>query len=301
MSVKTQEEYEKDLKDKFPTANFTILEYSGLQKKMIIRCNDCGETRSFKRAAYLLPKQKFCSRCASSYYQAFSKICQDNLIAIESYNGVAKNAELKCLRCEKCFKKIPSNGVQKGQVLCPYCQSPSPAHQYIDWPKRIAEVFGEDNYQIVEDDFVGTDRIHIKHKCGFTFPTRIYDFIKGQGCPACSGHISKGALQICHYLDYHKIPYELEYPIQELGQRFDFWINNTIALEYQGEYHYRSSYGEERLQRVLELDQQKKLYCQLHNIPLYYITFKQQKQIEEILATLPFNDQPPGVNDENKL
>lgn len=284
MSNQSQKNYEKSLHEAFPFAHFTILSYGGNQSSpMTIRCDDCGRIRVLQRPDGLLRKQSFCPLCKSQYYQKFKKLCEDNQVELLSYDTVKTNAHLRCNKCGKDFVKQPTNAVQKNSLNCPYCSSKSPAHKYVDFQQRINDVFGNNEYKILEKDFVGADKIHIQHKCGFIYTTRVYDFLKSNGCPRCSGKRSKGVMKIIDYLMAHNIPYEMEYSIPG-NQRFDFWVKDSTAIEYQGEQHFYPTYGIENFKKTQERDLKKKKYCEENNIPIIYITYKQLNEIDEILS-----------------
>lgn len=91
----------------------------------------------------------------------------------------------------------------------------------------------------------------------------------------------------------------MEYSIPETRQRFDFWLYNSIAVEYQGEQHFYSTYGEEAFEKVKRNDQVKKEYCEKYNIPIIYITYKQIDQIESILTSLKSSTTSPMDVGEN--
>ena len=100
--------------------------------------------------------------------------------------------------------KSISNAINKKQINCPFCSSKSPAHKNVDYLKRIEEQYGKNEYEVLIEDFIGTDKIPIRHKCGFIFKTRINDFLKSQGCPRCAPRLSKGERTIIDYLTKNK-------------------------------------------------------------------------------------------------
>lgn len=278
-------EFESLLQKRFPNSNFTILQYTTKTGPGVIQCNKCGLVMSYKSIRTKLNKDKLCPRCETKYGSLFLQLCNDKNITILKWGD---NIHLPCLlKCNKCnaeFQRDIANTCSREQLNCPYCSSKSPAHKYIDFNKRIETVFGKNEYQILETDFIGTDKIHIKHKCGFIYTTRIYDFLKSKGCPKCNVKLSKGEKAIINYLMEHKIPYEYQYSISN-GQRFDFWINNQLAVEYNGEQHYYPTYGDEKLLETQNNDKKKQQYCIDHNIPLLIISYKQFDQISNILSS----------------
>lgn len=97
-------------------------------------------------------------------------------------------------------------------------------------------------------------------------------------------NISHGELKIKTLLENANIPFEKEYVIQDLyftspnnKARFDFFVNNKYAIEFDGEQHYRDlssrSYFRHNIDTIKEHDQIKNQYCKDHNIPLIRIPY----------------------------
>ena len=64
---------------------------------------------------------------------------------------------------------------------------------------------------------------------------------------------------------------------------FDFWVQNSYCIEFDGEQHFRPVDffgGEERFQRQKEYDLYKDEYCFINNIPLIRIPFTKLKTLE---------------------
>lgn len=59
--------------------------------------------------------------------------------------------------------------------------------------------------------------------------------------------------------------------------RFDFYINNSYVIEYDGEIHYESCnsgwYTQDRFEKTLKRDKEKNEYCWSHNIPIIRIPY----------------------------
>ena len=286
MSIISQQEFSKRIKTTFPTATFTILEYKGVRYPITIKCERCGLVRNIKNAYNILKKQKFCPRCDGKCVSEFIELCEKFQVKILEYGkSIKENTTLQCLKCNGVWEKSIGNAINKKQVNCPFCSSKSPAHKHIDYLKRIEERYGENEYEVLAEDFIGTDKIPIRHKCGFIFKTRINDFLKSQGCPKCAPRLSKGERAIIDYLTKKQICYEFQATIPETHQRFDFLIDNHIAIEYQGEQHFRNTFGDEgTFQAILANDAKKRKYCKENNINLLEISYKDFNKIDKILT-----------------
>ena len=95
---------------------------------------------------------------------------------------------------------------------------------------------------------------------------------------SCGCLYSKGELKISELLQQNNLLYQQEHTFigcrgasSEL--RFDFYINNSYVLEYDGEQHFKPIYGEERFKIQQKYDNIKNEYCKTHNIPLIRIPY----------------------------
>jgi hypothetical protein len=119
----------------------------------------------------------------------------------------------------------------------------------------------------------------------------------GNGCPKCKQ--SKGEKSIKYFLDKNNISHTTQYKYKDCVYKkelpFDFAVLNKDGLvkfliEYQGEQHFnkfRFINGDKNFETRQLRDKIKYNYCKEHNIPLYYITYKDN--IEEKLKELPFD------------
>lgn len=98
---------------------------------------------------------------------------------------------------------------------------------------------------------------------------------------SCGCLRSAGEFQIEQLLKEHSISFKREYEFEDLVDlaplRFDFAIYNkekmVCLLEFQGEQHWQQSNGFYN-EKLLQHDLAKKEYCQKHNIPLYFLYYK---------------------------
>lgn len=107
--------------------------------------------------------------------------------------------------------------------------------------------------------------------------------LSGHGCPICK--TSSGEREIHGFLEKNLYNFRTQYKFFDCANinllRFDFAIldNNKVKclIEYQGRQHYEPvDYfgGLEGLKNTRLRDKIKYNYCKEHNIPLYYITYK---------------------------
>lgn len=95
--------------------------------------------------------------------------------------------------------------------------------------------------------------------------------------------ISIGELKISQLLTEHNIPFETEKSFNDCRNpktnyplRFDFFVNNSYLIEYDGRQHSEADGGwGEVLKDIQDRDKYKELWCKEHNIPLIRISYKQ--------------------------
>lgn len=104
--------------------------------------------------------------------------------------------------------------------------------------------------------------------------------------------ISKGENKIIQLLTKYNIPFVREYKFSDLwlgegaGQRqarFDFYVNNTYLIEFDGIQHFKIGQGyfdnPEKFYRTQQYDTIKTNYCLEHKIPLIRIPYSQLEQL----------------------
>ena len=104
---------------------------------------------------------------------------------------------------------------------------------------------------------------------------------------------SKGELSIISLLNSNNISFETEKVMFKYstgyGARFDFYVNNSYLIEYDGETHYNHNlhgwHSQEHLLAQQERDAIKNQWCKENNIPLIRIPYTHLKDlcIEDLL------------------
>lgn len=106
---------------------------------------------------------------------------------------------------------------------------------------------------------------------------------------SCGCIKSKGETEIAHLLLNAKIPFETQktfencrFPNTNFLAKFDFYVNNSYLIEFDGIQHFKegSGYGwGESLEEIQKRDEYKNQWCKEHNIPLIRISYKQLGKI----------------------
>lgn len=95
---------------------------------------------------------------------------------------------------------------------------------------------------------------------------------------SCGCLYSLGQEKISTILSNNKIFFNTEYSFVDcLGNkrplRFDFFVSQKYLIEYDGEQHYRPTFGEQTFNITQKYDKIKNEYCKIHNIPLIRIPY----------------------------
>jgi hypothetical protein len=127
-----------------------------------------------------------------------------------------------------------------------------------------------------------------EHGTFFQSPKR---HLTGSGCSKCVS--SKGETKISSILDKNNVQYITQHTFKECKLKrplkFDFFlINNNIAIEYDGEQHFKplSIFGGEKVFNLQKIkDQIKNDYCKKNNIILIRIKYDENidEKINELL------------------
>lgn len=163
---------------------------------------------------------------------------------------------------------------------CPKCKNEyKPTTE--EWIERAKKVHGE------EYDYSKVEYIRAKTKVCIICPihgkfwqsplNHVFGKCK---CPQCnSNKRSKKEEQIAQFLDEHDIKYVREKTFPWLKNKatlfLDFYLTDyNIAIEYQGEQHYRPIEkfgGEKEFSEIKERDEKKKELCNEHSIKILYL------------------------------
>lgn len=131
--------------------------------------------------------------------------------------------------------------------------------------------------------------------CGVSTFASVNDLNSGhkQSCGCLS---SKGELKIGKLLKENNIPFERQKTFKDFYSennrpfRFDFWINDSFLLEFDGRQHFEGSEAKWKegltLEEMQERDRIKNDYCKKNKIPLKRIPYFELKDltIEDILS-----------------
>ena len=117
----------------------------------------------------------------------------------------------------------------------------------------------------------------------------------GHGCPKCRE--SRGEREIRKWLDQNDFAYKFQHRFPTCKRKhplpFDFVIeqrDKTIAIEFQGEQHYRpvgfGGNAKNNYQKLKDADLIKKVWCEKNNVQLVEISYQQIDQMPFLLERL---------------
>ncbi len=296
------EEYKNRIDMFFPDWNYEILEFNGYKQAAKILCKNCNNILIYKKACDISRKLNVC-KC----YHKFNNY-HEKLIYLGQVNGFTilhdePNNMIKTIRCDKCntimerslvsllntpFHCDKCNAYRKGQF-----------HYNIEEAQQRLDTATNNEYQLLQYNGINKEAVLRHLNCGFIFTIRDLNDIfigRNRGCPKCYQFKSKGEQKIAAYLDNKNIKYipqKTFTPLNKSKYRFDFFLPDyNLAIEYQGEQHYRdNSWFKDDLSTIQKRDQIKRQYCQENHINLLEISYKDYNIISQILDSR-FNDYP---------
>lgn len=112
---------------------------------------------------------------------------------------------------------------------------------------------------------------------------------QGQISCSCERWKSKGELKIAQLLLNANIPFETQktfencrFPNTNFLAKFDFYVNNSYLIEFDGIQHFDPKFGwnnPENFQKIQERDIFKTEWCRQNNIPLIRIKYNQYNNL----------------------
>lgn len=240
-----------------------------------------------------------CSYCSKRIKRTQSEYVEDlkninpNIKVIGEYVNLKTKIVHKCLKCGYEWDIRPDN-LLHGKQGCPRCSH----RARLTHDEIVAELNNTNPYVEMIDEYQGdTVKINFKCKhCGHIWKAKPNNIRNGKGCPVCKS--SKGEKEIVRILQLYNIDYKKEYWFKECKYihvlPFDFYLPKyNICIEYDGLQHFEpctfGGVSQNEAQKAFELtkikDNIKTEYCKNNNIKLIRISYKDYKDIENIILS----------------
>lgn len=286
------EEYKERIKKRFPEESFTVKEYRSLGEPAIIECDECKNQISVSKAGnFLIPTKAYgCKNCHGLWRDREKKLnaIKEKYDIIDTY--VKESHTYYIVECKQCHHRRDTTLANLTRHLDCGCQTGVKRNRTAEeFIQQVNEHSCEGSYTLISEYVNQTTKILLRHNaCGFIWSVRPSDVLNGRSrCPKCGRKESKGAKFITNELQSYGIIFDKEHQLDNSRQRFDFYIKtplHEIAIEYNGEQHYKESfYYRNSLEEIQALDEKKRQYCKDHNIILIEIPYWLK---EEEISTL---------------
>lgn len=295
---KTTKQAQDEIWARFP--NIMIIgEYTGARERINLKCTTCGHEWKTSLGGVINTKHG-CPKCGvreaklKVSLEEFKEKLKSTDFEFIEYVGRKNNINIVSVKCKKCgyirttnMNNILRFGCNKcAQQHMPQCQSKS-TEEFI----KEAKAIHGDRY-----DYSKTEYIHNKIKVCVICPEHGEFWIsptkhlfRQQGCPICTG---SGLEKIANtVLIENNVSFEKQKYINYKNHKMfiDFVINQNgqdYFIELNGEQHYKEvPHWERSLSSQQERDSLLQEYCDLNNIPLYWIRFDEivKDKIENIM------------------
>ena len=295
----TKKELEEKICEKFPAANFEILDWDGkVSHSITIKCLDCNTVKTYSSVSSIWRnKTRFCKKCSEtlSQQQVRKIIGKKNYIFIgwknerDINNKIIFRVEFQCPNCKQITNRRVWEMIHSDDE-CAYCgaghRRKKPNLLFV---KEIEEKF-PNSYEILEEYKDAKTKIKVRHKeCGFIFSITPDNLLRGHGCPRCNRYNSKGSKAIKEYLENNNILYETEKTFEwSNNKRYDFYLPKyNLLIEFNGEQHYHPipfflqnrSFEEQRA-----IDKEKEEKAIHHKYNFLVIKYDEVNKIPQILG-----------------
>ena len=282
--------------------NMEVLEILG--EKVKLKCKTHPEKpERWSNIYYFMKKQKTCS-CRTKFYteEDFKKDIE-GITNIKLYGKYIKDEEKTEFICPKGHIFLATLNKIKQRRGCPLCKRQLLREKFLKSGEEFKkEVESKYKSIIIDADSYQGAFYPVKYTCKICgrVSMSLADKVKtGEAsCHFCS--MSKGEREIRVFLEEEQIPFEQQKKfdgcVYKSSLFFDFYLPEyNMCIEFQGEQHYFPvdfSYTptlekKEHAKKVFHenqiRDQIKRDFCKNNNIKLLEISYKQIKEISQIL------------------
>lgn len=275
------------------------IDYINAHEKLEIMCK-CGKIYLKNYNKFKSLAERRCNECAGKKdwnietVREFIESESNCKLISKEFRNFKTLLTIEC-KCGRVFYVNFNKFKDAKQRQCPECgQKESIKNRtfsHADFLNKVLELVGNE-YEVLTEYTRSRNHVIIKHViCNNTYHVKPNNFTNGHRCPYCNE--SKGEKKIREFLQSIDIKFEMQYCFENLKGigggllRFDFAIFNKreliLLLEYDGEFHFKKQYSEDRFEVIKIHDNIKNTYCLDNNIRILRIPYWKLANSEEII------------------
>jgi len=114
-------------------------------------------------------------------------LVKDEYIILGEYKGTDTKIEMAHIKCGNTYMVTPYHFINKRR--CPFCSGHMQKNTEI-FKQEVFNLVG-DEYEVLGEYIKSSEKIKIKHICGFEYEVLSNNFSRGNKCPFCSGLMKK--------------------------------------------------------------------------------------------------------------
>ena len=270
--------------------NYSLMNYIVTDNKIKIICPIHGE---FQQSPHHHLIGAGCQKCGNVYKKTTEEFVKESKnihgdkydYSLCRYENNRTKVKIICPK-HGTFQVTPNCHLSK-MVGCKDCNK----GQFEDFLAHSKKIHG-DKYDYLQVKYIGNHRNKIKILCKVhgLFKQTPANHIKGNGCPICK--LSKGELEIKHFLERNQIKYVREKKFKNCKDKrllpFDFYLpKENLCIEFDGEQHFKPiNYfgGITNYEEIKKRDLIKNEFCEKNNIKLIRLDKTNLNDINEILS-----------------
>lgn len=261
-----------------------ISEYTGYDIPIIVRCNNGHEIDMLFDNIKKGNKCRVCNKNVLPEYEYMKNFIQQQGYSLISSNILSATQKFS-VRCPKNHQyKVNWNKFSSGR-RCPYCQNKIKISK-----DKANQIFMKYGYEIIGDYTDTITPVLVRCPQKHEYKVTLGNFKSGKRCREC-GNNYKGELKIKDFLEETGEEFKTQYKFKDCRNifelPFDFYLPKyNLCIEYDGIQHFEPVEffgGEKSFKERKCKDDIKNKYCKDNGINLLRISYKDIKNINEII------------------
>lgn len=232
-------------------------------------------------------------------------------VAVSPFEGYKKPVVVRHVVCGTEWSITPHMLIGAKQRRCPTCANEARGSHLrdADYLQKVlaSQEWGGEYEWLEEHAGDNKAKLLIRHTvCGREYRVRPNDFQQGYRCPHCAADAveSYGSAAISGLLEELGIEFERETTydgLRRVGKlRFDFDIplleDHRLLIEYDGQQHFKPTWGKEALRLAQERDRIKDRFCEERpHLHLHRIRYDQDARAALLVILAQYFDLPEDI------